>query len=153
MGLSRDTFYRYKAAVDDGGVTSLIDQNRRKPNLKNRIDPVIEDAVLAYALEEPAHGQVRSSNELRKLGTFVSPSGLRSIWLRHDLACFKDRRKRLEEKVAAESIVLTESQVAALEKKKRDDEAFGEIDTSHPGYLGSQDTFYVGTLKGVGGVY
>lgn len=153
MGLSRDTFYRYKAAVDDGGVTSLIDQNRRKPNLKNRIDPVIEDAVLAYALEEPAHGQVRSSNELRKRGTFVSPSGVRSIWLRHDLACFKDRLKRLEEKVAAEGIVLTESQVAALEKKKLDDEAFGEIDTAHPGYLGSQDTFYVGTLKGVGRVY
>jgi len=43
--------------------------------------------------------------------------------------------------------------VQALEKKKLDDEACGEIETAHPGYLGSQDTFYVGTLKGVGRIY
>ena len=153
MGLSRDTFYRYKSAVEEGGVEALFEKSRRSPNLKNRVDPRIEEVVLAYALEEPAHGQVRVSNELRKRGTFVSPSGVRSIWLRHDLACFKARLKALEAKVAAEGLVLTESQVAALEKKKQDDEACGEIDTAHPGYLGSQDTFYVGTLKGVGRVY
>jgi hypothetical protein len=73
MGLSRDTFYRYKTAVDAGGVETLFDRNRRSPNLKNRIDPSIESIVLDYALEEPAHGQTRASNELRKLGTFVSP--------------------------------------------------------------------------------
>jgi len=62
--------------------------------------------------------------------------------------------KALERKVAEEGgLVLTEAQVVALEKKKRDDEACGEIETAHPGYLGSQDTFYVGTLKGVGRVY
>ena len=82
MGLSRDTFYRYKAAADEGGVEALFDRSRRSPNLKNRVDPLIEAAVLDYALEEPAHGQVRTSNELRKRGTFVSPSGVRSIWLR-----------------------------------------------------------------------
>ena len=153
MGLSRDTFYRYKSAVEEGGISSLIDQNRRKPNPKNRIDPKIEESVLAYALEEPAHGQTRTSNELRKRGIFVSPSGVRSVWLRHDLACFKDRLRHLEQKMAKENMVLTESQVAALEKKKHDDEACGEIETAHPGYLGSQDTFYVGTLKGVGRVY
>ncbi len=49
--------------------------------------------------------------------------------------------------------MLTESQVQALETKKNDDLAFGEIETAHPGYLGSQDTFYVGTLKGVGRIY
>jgi transposase InsO family protein len=153
MGLSRDTFYRYKSAVEEGGVEALFEKSRRNPNLKNRIDPRIEEAVVGYALEEPAHGQVRVSNELRKRGVFVSPSGVRSIWQRHDLTCFKDRLKALEAKVAAEGLVLTESQVAALEKKKQDDEACGEIDTAHPGYLGSQDTFYVGTLKGVGRVY
>lgn len=153
MGLSRDTFYRYKSAVEDGGVEALIDANRRKPNPKNRIEPVIEEAVTAYAVEQPAHGQTRTSNELRKRGVFVSPSGVRCIWLRHDLARFKDRLKALEEKVAAEGLVLTESQVVALERKKLDDEVAGEIETAHPGYLGSQDTFYVGTLKGVGRVY
>jgi len=84
---------------------------------------------------------------------FVSPSGVRSIWLRHGLANFKDRLKVLEAKVAEQGIILTEAQVAALEKKRQDDEFNGEIDTAHPGYLGSQDTFYVGTFKGVGRVY
>ena len=153
MGLSRDTFYRYKAAVENGGVEALFDRTRRKPNLANRVDQAIEDAVIASATDFPAYGQARTSNELRKLGVFVSPSGVRSIWLRHDLANFKTRLKALEAKVAADGFILTEVQVQALEKKRQDDEACGEIETAHPGYLGSQDTFYVGTLKGVGRVY
>ncbi|HAU0706660.1 TPA: IS481 family transposase [Legionella pneumophila] len=153
MGLSRDTFYRYKSAVESGGIDALFDQNRRKPNIKNRVDESVELAVKEYAIAFPAHGQQRTSNELRKQGIFVSPSGVRSIWLRYELANFKDRLKALEAKVTSEGIILTESQVSALEKKKFDDEACGEIETAHPGYLGSQDTFYVGTLKGVGRIY
>lgn len=153
MGLSRDTFYRYKQAVEEGGVEALLNEDRRVPNLKNRVDELTEQAVVAYAVEYPAHGQVRASNELRKRSVFVSPSGVRSIWLRHQLACFKDRLKALEAQVAERGGILTEAQVAALEKKKHDDEVAGEIDTAHPGYLGSQDTFYVGTLKGVGRIY
>ena len=153
MGVSRDTFYRYKEAVDDGGVESLFDRNRRVPNPKNRVDLNIETAVIQYAIDEPAHGQVRVSNELRRKGIFVSASGVRSVWLRHDLANFKLRLKALEAKVAEDGIILTESQVQALERKKQDDEACGEIDTVHPGYLGSQATFYVGHFKGVGRVY
>ncbi len=153
MGLSRDTLYRYRTAVEEGGVEALFEKNRKSPNLKNRVDPVTEEAVVTYAVEFPAHGQVRVSNQLRKQGVFVSPNGVRSIWLRHDLANFKTRLKALETKVAEDGIILTEAQVQALEKKKDDDVACGEIDTAHPGYLGSQDTFYVGTLKGVGRVY
>lgn len=153
MGVSRDTFYRYKDAVEEGGVDALLEKTRRAPNIKNRVDPQVEGAVVLYATDEPAHGQVRVSNELRKKGVFVSPSGVRSIWMRHDLGNFKQRLKALEAKVAAEGIILTESQVQALERKKLDDEACGEIDTARPGYLGSQDTFYVGTFKGVGRVY
>ena len=153
MGLSRDTFYRYQSAVEEGGIDALFDQSRRKPNLKNRIDEATELAVVEYAIDFPAHGQHRTSNELRKQGIFVSGSGVRSIWLRYTLANFKDRLKALEKKVAEEGIVLSETQLAALENKKHDDEFCGEIETAHPGYLGSQDTFYVGTLKGVGRVY
>lgn len=153
MGVSRDTFYRYRDAVNDGGVKALLDQSRRVPNRKNRVDQTIENAVIEYAIQDPAHGQVRVSNELRKKGIFVSPSGVRSVWLRNDLANFKQRLKALEAKVAEDGIILTESQVKALERKKLDDEACGELDTAHPGYLGSQDTFYVGTFKGVGRVY
>ena len=153
MGVSRDTFYRYRDAVESNGVEALFDQSRRVPNLKNRVAPQVEEAVVAYAIEQPAHGQARTSNELRKRGTFVSPNGVRSIWLRHDLANFKQRLRALEEKVAAEGLILTEAQVQALERKKQDDEVCGEIETAHPGYLGSQDTFYVGTFKGVGRIY
>jgi transposase InsO family protein len=112
-----------------------------------------EAAVLSSAIEYPAYGQTRASNELRKAGVFVSPSGVRSIWLRNNLESFKKRLLALEKKSAQENLVLTESQVAALERKKDDDVACGEVETAHPGYLGSQDTFYVGTLKGVGRVY
>ena len=153
MGLSRDTFYRYQNAVEQGGVEALIDQSRRKPNLKNRVDEQTEAAVVAYAIDQPAHGQVRASNELRKRGVFISPSGVRCVWMRNDLACFKDRLKALEEKSTKENFILTESQVQALERKKHDDVVAGEIETAHPGYLGSQDTYYVGNLKGVGRIY
>ncbi|WP_025549082.1 IS481 family transposase, partial [Vibrio parahaemolyticus] len=83
----------------------------------------------------------------------ISPSGVRSIWLRNDLENFKKRLIALEKQAAENGIILTEEQVAALERKKHDDEACGEIETAHPGYLCSQDTFYVGNLKGVGRIY
>ncbi|UPR25416.1 IS481 family transposase [Vibrio cyclitrophicus] len=153
MGVSRDTFYRYQELVETGGIDALINQSRRTPNLKNRVDSETEQAVLKYAIDFPAHGQVRTSNELRKLGVFISPSVVRSIWLRNDLENFKKRLIALEKQVAENGIILTEEQVAALERKKHDDEVCGEIETAHPGYLGSQDTFYVGNLKGVGRIY
>lgn len=150
MGVSRDTFYRYQELAAEGGTDALVNQTRRVPNLKNRADEATERAVVDYAVEFPAHGQHRTSNELRKKGVFISGSGVRSIWQRHDLENFRKRLKALEEKVAREGIVLTDAQIAALEKKTHDDEACGEIETAHPGYLGSQNTFYVGNLKGVG---
>lgn len=153
MGVSRDTFYRYQSARDEGGVDALLDKSKRRPNPKNRVEPVIEEAVLKFALDYPAHGQVRVSNELRKQGTFVSPSGVRSIWLRHTLQSRKLRLKALEKKVAEEGIVLTEAQVVALEHQRATDELHGEIETEHPGYLGSQDTYYVGSIKGIGRIY
>ena len=153
MGVSRDTFYRYQELVEDGGVDSLISKSRRIPNLKNRVDEQTEQAVLVHAVDYPSHGQARTSNELRKQGVFVSGSGVRSIWLRHNLENFKKRLAALEEKVEKEGIILTDEQVAALERKKQDDEACGEIETHHPGYLGSQDKFYVENLKGVGQIY
>lgn len=153
MGFSRDTFYRYQSAMAAGGVDALIDANRRKPNLKNRVEDATEVEVIAFSLEQPAFGQVRASNELRKRGIFISPSGVRSVWIRHDIECFKKRLSALERHVAKTGVVLTEAQVVALERKQEDDVAHGEIETAHPGYLGSQDTFYVGTIKGVGRIY
>ena len=151
--MSRDTFYCYQQAVEQGGVEALINQTRWVLNIKNRVDEHIEQAVVKFALDFPAYGQVRVSNELCKQGVFVSAGGVRSIWLRHHLANFKQRLNALEKEVAEKGIILKESQVQALERKKEDNIACGEIKTAHPSYLGSQDTFYVGNLKGVGRIY
>ncbi len=153
FGYSRDSFYRFKELYETGGELALQEISRKKPCVKNRIAREIEDAVCAMAFEKPAYGQLRVSNELKKTGLFISPAGVRSVWVRHDLETFKKRLKALEVKMAQENLVLTEEQLRAMEKSKQEKEAHGEIETKHPGYLGAQDTFYVGTLKGVGRVY
>lgn len=153
FGYSRDSFYRFKELYDKGGEAALKEISRKKPVVKNRVDPEIEKAVVEIAIEQPAYGQVRVSNELKKDGMLISPGGVRSVWLRHDLETMRKRLKALEAKSAQDGMVLTEDQVAALEKAKLEKEAHGEIVTEHPGYLGAQDTFYVGTLKGVGRIY
>ena len=153
FGYSRDSFYRFKELYEEGGELGLQEISRRKPNPKNRIEPFIEETVVNMATEKPAFGQVRVSNELKKQGIFVSPAGVRCVWLRHDLETFKKRLKALEVKSAQEGLILTEDQVVALEKAKEEKQAHGEIETYHPGYLGAQDTYYVGTIKGVGRIY
>ena len=154
MGVSRQHFYDIKQAYEEGGLEALKEQSRRKPNLKNRIAQEIEDAVVVLADEFPAFGQVRAANELRQRGHHISPGGVRSVWLRHDLETFKKRLKRLEEKAAQDGVVLTEAQLQALEKARKARETDpDEIETHHPGYLISQDTMYVGYIKGVGRIY
>lgn len=153
MGFSRDSFYRFKELYDQYGEEGLREISRSKPNVKNRVSDAVEKAVVEFAFENPAYGQQRVSNELKKRGTFVSPGGVRSIWLRHGLETFKKRLDALEKRVAAEGLIMTEAQLQAMERKKEEQEAHGEIETEHPGYLGAQDTYYVGTIKGVGRIY
>ncbi len=153
FGYSRDSFYRFKELYETGGELALQEISRKKPCMKNRVAAEVEEAVCRMALEKPAFGQVRVANELKKEALFISPAGVRCVWQRHDLETFKKRLKAREAKMAQESLILTEEQLQALEKAKDEKEAHGEIETEHPGYLGAQDSFYIGNLKGVGRIY
>lgn len=107
--------------------------SRRTPNLKNRVAPEIEEAVVALAVEQPAWGQLRAANEFAQRGILISAAGGRWVWKRQGLENLAKRLRALEAKVAWERYSLTEAQVAALEKAKVDKEAHGEFESECPG--------------------
>jgi transposase InsO family protein len=154
MGYHRDTFYEVRRAFQVGGVAALVEQRRgpRGPH-PNRVAPEVEAQILAHALDWPTHGPQRVATELRLRGVAVSASGVRGVWLRHDLETRLKRLLRLERAAREEpAVVLTEAQIALLERHSVDFRC-RHVEASRPGELLNQDTFYWGTLKGVGKVY
>jgi transposase InsO family protein len=154
MGFHRDTFYEARRAFQTSGVGALVEQRRgaRGPH-PNRVSAEAEARVLEYCLSRPTHGAQRVSDELRLAGVEVSPSGVRGIWLRADLETRYKRLMRLERHCRENTtFVLTDEQVRLLERHSPE---FRErhVESSAPGELLNQDTFYWGTLKGVGKVY
>jgi transposase InsO family protein len=154
MGYHRDTFYEVRRAFQSGGVAALVETRRgpRQPH-PNRVAPAIEAKVLEYCLTRPTHGTQRVSNELRLGGVEVSPSGVRGVWLRHDLETRYKRLMRLErESRENTTFVLSEEQVRLIERHSPEFRC-RHVESAAPGELLNQDTFYWGTLKGVGKVY
>jgi transposase InsO family protein len=153
LGISRQHYYDIRKAIEEEGLEGLLEKSRRAPRYGNRVAIEIEEKILEYSLQYPTHGQVRAANELKKSGIQISAGGVRSIWMRHNLQVKSLRLKRLEQWAAENTEVLTESQVKALEDAKEEREVHGEVESPHPGFLAAQDTFYVGTIKGVGRIY
>jgi transposase InsO family protein len=153
MGYHRDTFYEVRRAFQTGGVANLIEHKRgpRNPH-PNRVSAEIEERILAYCLERPTHGAARVANELRLQGLSVSSGGVRGVWLRHDLETRYKRLMRLESAAREETFVLSADQIVLLERHSADFR-LRHVEASRPGELLNQDTFYWGSLKGVGKVY
>jgi transposase InsO family protein len=153
MDFSRDSFYEIRRAFQLGGTAALLEQRRgpRGPH-PNRVAPEIEQAILAYALEHPTQGPQRVANELRLRNLTVSSSGVRGVWLRHDLETRHKRLLRLERETQDTTLMLSEEQIRLLERHSADFRC-RHVESTRPGELLNQDTFYWGTLKGVGKVY
>src|SRR5882672_7416194 len=112
MGYHRDTFYEVKRAFQVGGVHALIEQKRgpRGPH-PNRVSEETETRTLDYALVRPTHGSQRVANELRLQGVDIGPSGVRGVWLRHDLETRHKRLLRLENTSQDSTYILSEEQI------------------------------------------
>ena len=153
MGYHRDTFYEVRRAFQVGGVAALVEQKRgpRGPH-PNRVSEEIENRILEFSLDFPTRGPVYVANQLRLQGVEVSPGGVRGVWLRHDVETRYKRLLWLEREHRATGRILTNEQIRLLEKHSLDFRC-RHVESTRPGELLNQDTFYWGTLKGVGKVY
>jgi transposase InsO family protein len=151
-GVSRSQFYEYKRAFQERGFEGLMDQPPIPKSFPNETPSEVKEKVIERSLEHPAWGPVHIGDHLRLEGVSVSPSTVRNIWLKEHMETRYKRLLRLEEKKNGQDVELTEEQIKLLEKANP---CFRErkVESPYPGYLLCQDTFLVGTLKGIGRIY
>lgn len=152
-GYSRDTFNWFRELYENGEEEVLHEIGKKRLPFTNKVPEHIEKAVIEIAIELPACGQKSATNKLKERGISISSGGIRSVWKRHNLETFEKRLKALEAKIAQGGIILTEGQRIALEKAKEQKDAQNEIETQYSGYLGGQDTYYLGYIEGIGKIY
>jgi transposase InsO family protein len=153
VGYSRQQFYEIRRNYQVYGAEGLIDRlpGARGPH-PNRVSEEVEKAVLEHALAHPTHGAQRVADELRLKGMQVSSGGVRGVWSRHALLTKHERLLRLEARVRGRKLDLSAEQIRLLERYSPE---FRErhITTSYTGELVAVDTFFAGTLKGIGRIY
>jgi transposase InsO family protein len=153
MGYHRDTFYEVRRAFQVGGVGGLVEKKRgpRNPH-PNRVPSDVEKRILDYSLQFPTQGPQRVANQLRLENVNVSAGGVRGVWLRHEIETRHRRLLWLERKAREQTFQLSEAQIRLLERHSSEFRT-RHVEASRPGELLNQDTFFWGTLKGVGKVY
>jgi transposase InsO family protein len=153
-GISRSHFYEIKEAFEKYGPEGLAPRERRKPQMPNQTPPELEGKILEMTERYPTYSYLRISQQLRLVGIGVSPSAVRCVWQRHGLTLRYQRLLWLEQKTAARGGILTESQLRLLRRARgRLTDPEQHVEAPQPGFLLCQDTYFVGTIKGVGKIY
>jgi hypothetical protein len=153
-GISRSHFYEIKTAFEKYGRDGLAPVIRRRPRMPNETPVELVQRILQMTQEFPTYSYVRVSQQLRLVGVPVSPAQVRGVWLREGLLKRFDRLLWLEKQVAATGGPLTEQVMRLLAKHQQEVlDPQERIEAPYPGYLGCQDTYFVGTLKGIGRIY
>jgi transposase InsO family protein len=151
-GISRSQFYEYKRRFQTHGLEGLKDLPPIHKSHPQTTPPEVVEKILALSLANPMWGCVRLSDHLKLEGVSVSSPTIQKILIKHGMGSKYERLLRLEEQALDGEIELTPAQVEAIEKANP---CFRErhVESSRPGELLCQNTFYVGHVKGVGKVY
>jgi len=152
--ISRIHFYEIKAAYEKFGSEGLAPGPRRRPRMPNETPPELVAKILEMTAQYPTYSYLRIRGQLRLIGVGVAPSMVRAVWQRQGLTLRYQRLLWLEQKMAAAGGVLSESLLKLLRRHRgRLTDPQQHVESPRPGFLLCQDTYFVGTIKGVGKIY
>lgn len=143
---SRTWFYRWYPRYRAYGEEGLRDIERSILAMPNQVPMEIEAAILDFICQYPAYGPQHIADELTQAGIMVKRSGVYNVLKRQNL---NTRKKRLEYLRIKNGVVKTVSDL----DRDREMAKHRSLNTRYPGHIVGMDTFYVGTIKGLGRVY